>query len=171
MLVEVGRTPHGLAGVVDDEVEAIARGQQLAAERLDARRVAQVESEDLEAIAPLGEVRLLRVARRGVAREARRDDELRAGAQQLEAGLIADLHAPAGEQRDAAAQVGELGALGEVDLRARRAQLIVEVMDRVVLLADVAVNDFPHPTVLLAPVLLAVGAGGGEGGGGKTSAS
>ena len=40
-----------------------AGGEQLAAERLDARRVAQVEAEDLEAVAPLGEVRLLRVAR------------------------------------------------------------------------------------------------------------
>jgi hypothetical protein len=38
---------------------------------------------------------------------------VRAGAQQLEAGLVADLHAAAGEQRHAPAQVGELGALGE----------------------------------------------------------
>ena len=59
--------------------------------------------------APLGEVGLRGVAAGGVARKARRDDEMRAGAQQLEPGLIADLHAPAGEQRDAAAQIGELG--------------------------------------------------------------
>ncbi len=62
------------------------------------------------------------------------------GAQQLDAGLVADLHAPAGEQRHAAAQIRALGALGEVELRARRAELVVEMMEPgVVLLADVAV--------------------------------
>ena len=112
-----------------------------AAERLDARRVPQVEAEDLQPIAPTRAKSGSRgVARRRIARKARRDDEVRAGAQQLEPGLVADLHAPAGEQRDAAAQVGQLGALREVQLGARRAQLIVEVVDdRVVLLADVAV--------------------------------
>jgi len=48
--VEVGRTPHGLTCVVDDEVEACARGQELAAERFDTRRVTKVEAEDLEAV-------------------------------------------------------------------------------------------------------------------------
>ncbi len=78
------------------------------AERLDARRVAQVEAEDLEPVAPLLEVGLRGVAGRRVAREARRDDQLRAGAQQLDPRLVADLDAPAGEQRDAAAEVGGL---------------------------------------------------------------
>ena len=116
--VEVGRTAHRLAGVVDDEVEPVARGQQLAAERLDARRVPQVESEDLEPVAPVAEVGLGGVARGGVAGKARGDDEVRARAQQLEPGLVADLDPPAGEQRHAAAQVGQLGALGEVELGA-----------------------------------------------------
>ena len=116
MLVEVRRAAHGLAGVVDDEVEPVAGRQQVPAERLDARRVAQVEPEDLEPVAPVGEVGLGGVARGRVAREAGGDDQLRAGAQQLEAGLVADLHPPAGEQRDAPAQVGQLGALGEVEL-------------------------------------------------------
>ena len=90
--------------------------------------------------APLAEVRFLRVARGGIAREAGGDDQLRAGAQQLQAGLVADLDPAAGEQRDAAAQVGQFGALGEIELRAGRAQLVVEVVDlRVLLLADVAV--------------------------------
>ena len=35
---------------------------ELAAERLDARRVAQIQAVNLEPIGPLGEVRLLRVA-------------------------------------------------------------------------------------------------------------
>ena len=93
--------------------------EQVRAERLDARRVPQVEPEDLEPVAPLVEVRLLRVARRRVAREARRHDQLRAGAQQLDPGLVADLHAAAGEQRHAAAEVGRLGPLGEVEVAAR----------------------------------------------------
>ena len=144
--VEVGRTAHGLAGVVDDEVEPRPRGQQLAAERLDARRVTQVETEHLEAVAPLGEVGLLGVAAGGVAGEARGDDEVRAGAQQLQPGLVADLHAAAGEQRHASAQVGQLGALAEVELRARRAQLVVEMVDDgVLLLADVAVQRLDRP--------------------------
>ena len=141
--VEVGRTPHGLTGVVDDEVEAAARRQQLMAERLDARRVSQIESEDLEAIAPLLEVWLPRVAGRRVARKARGHDQVRAAAQQLQARLVANLDASAGQQRDAPAEIRQLGALAEVQLRARGTELIVEVMNlRVLLLADIAMLQF-----------------------------
>ena len=113
---------------------------QVRAERFDARRVAQVEPEDLEPVAPLVEVGLLRVAVRGIAREAGGDDQLRARPQQLDPRLVPDLHAPAGEQRDAARQVGGLRALGVVEVGARRAELVVERMDVAVeLLADVAV--------------------------------
>ena len=143
--VELRRPAHGLAGVVDDEVEPVAGRAQVRAKRLDARRVAQVEAEDLQPVAPLVEVRLLRVAVRRVARESRRDDQLRARAQQLDPRLVADLHAPAGEQRDAARQVGGLRALAVVEVGARRAQLVVERMDvAVVLLADVAVLRLDH---------------------------
>ena len=110
------------------------------AERLDARRVAQVEPVDLEPVAPVGEVRLLGVAGRRVAREARRHDQVRAGAQQLDPGLVADLHPPAGQHRHAALEVGGLRPLREVERGARRAQLVVEVVQLAVgLLADVAV--------------------------------
>ena len=102
--VEVGWTPDGLTGVVDDEVEALARGDEVAAERLHGGRVAQVEPEDFEPVTPVAEVGLLRVARRGVPREPCGDDEVRAGAEELQAGLVADLDAAAGEQRDTAAQ-------------------------------------------------------------------
>ena len=68
--VELRRPPHGLAGVVDDEVEPVARGEQVAAERLDARRVPQIEPEDLEPVAPVAEVGLLRVARGGSCAES-----------------------------------------------------------------------------------------------------
>ena len=53
----------------------------MVAEVLDTRRVAQVEPEDLQPVAPLREVRLLRVALRGIPREARRDDQRRARAE------------------------------------------------------------------------------------------
>ena len=102
--------------------------------------MAQIEPEHLEAVAPLLEVGFARVPGRGVARESRGDDQLRTGSQQLDPGLVADLDATAGEQRDAAREVGGLGALGVVELGARRAQLVVEVMDLgVLLLADVTV--------------------------------
>ena len=145
MAVELRGPPDGLAGVVDDEVEALAGRVEVVAERLDARRVPQVEPEDLEPVAPDVEVLLARIPRRGVPREARRDDQLRARPQQLDPGLVADLHAPAGEQRDPAAQVGGLGALAEVELGARRAHLVVERVDLdVELLADVAVLLLEH---------------------------
>ena len=110
------------------------------AEGLDARRVAQIEPEDLEPVAPVVEVGLPGVARGRVAREARRDDQVRACSQQLDPGLVADLHAPAGEQRDATAQVGRLAPLAVVEIAAVAAQLVVERVDlEVALLADVAV--------------------------------
>ncbi len=138
--VELGRPPHRLARVVDDEVEPVAGRAEVSAERLDARRVPEVEPEDLEAVAPVLEVGLRRVARGRVAREARRHDQPGAGPEQLDPGLIADLHAAAREQSDPPAQVRGLRALAEVEGRTGRAELVVEGVDVLVaLLADVAV--------------------------------
>ena len=140
VLVEVGWPADGLAGVVDDEIEPVAGGQQLVAEGFDARRVAEIETEDLEPVAPVGEVRLHGVAGRRVAGESGGDDQPRAGPEELDPRLVADLDPPAGQQRHAAAEVGRLGALGEVELGARRTELVVEVVDvGELLLADVAV--------------------------------
>ena len=89
---------------------------------------------------PVAEIGLCGVARRRVAREARGDDQVRARPEELEPGLVADLDAPARQQRDAAAQVGQFGPRREVEVRARGAELVVEVMDaRIAVLADVAV--------------------------------
>ena len=138
--VELGRATHCLARVVDYEVEPVVCAQQVPAELLDRRRVSQVEAVDLEAVTPLGKVALLRVALGRVTRKSCRHDQPRAGAQQLDAGLVADLHAAAGQQRDAAPQVGRLGSLGEVEVGARRTHLVVEVVNfGEVLLAHVAV--------------------------------
>ena len=101
--------------------------------------VAQIKPEDLEAVSPVGEVGLGGVASGGVPGESGRHDQVRARAQQLDPGLVADLHPPTGQERDPPAQVRRLGALGEVEVAARRAELVVEVMDLGVgLLADVA---------------------------------
>ncbi len=47
------------------------------------------------------------------------DNETGAGSQELDAGLVADLDAAAGEECHAAAQVGAFGALGKVERRTR----------------------------------------------------
>ena len=156
--IELGRPAHRLAGVVDDEVEAVPRLVQVLAEGLDARRVPQVEAEDLEPVAPLAEVGLPRVARGRVAREAGRHDQVGAGTQQLDAGLVADLHAPARQQGDAPREVCGLGALAVVEVAALRAQLVVERVDLdVVALAHVAVlrlDDLAEAGIVLDVLLL-----------------
>ena len=137
--VEVRWPAHGLAGVVDDEVQAVAGIEQLAAERLDARRVTEVETEDLESMSPLGKIGFIRVPHRRIARKTCRDDETRAASKELQPGLVADLDATAGQERDSSPEIGALSAFREVQRRTRWAQLIVEVVDgRVLLLAHVA---------------------------------
>ena len=94
---------------------------------------------DLEAIAPVGEVRLARVASCGVVREARRGHHGGAGPQQLERRLVADLDPRPRDEGHAAVKVGRLEALLVVELRARGAQRVVEGVQRLVLgLAHVA---------------------------------
>jgi hypothetical protein len=129
VLIEVRRAPHRLARVVDDEIQPVARLQQVTAKRLDARRVAQVQPEDLQAMSPLIEIRLGCVAGGGVAREPGGDDELRPGTEELDAGLVAYLHPATSKQRHATVQVRRFGALAKIQPRAGRAELIVKVMD------------------------------------------
>jgi hypothetical protein len=127
--VKLRRASNRLTRVVDDEIEPWKRFQQLPAQRLDAGRVAQIQSEDLESIAPLVEIRFLRVTPRRI-RGKRVVTIKRAPARNsLRPGLIADLHAPAGQQCHAAMQVGQLGALVEIELRTRRTHLIVEMVE------------------------------------------
>src|SRR5258706_15398050 len=104
MLVEIRRPPDSLTRVVDDEVQPLFRRQQLLAERLDARRVAKIEAGDLEAVGPLGEIVLASIAGSRIAGKARGNDDTRAGARDLDAGLIPALHAAACEQCSAASQ-------------------------------------------------------------------
>jgi len=138
--VEGGWTPHRLAGVVDDEVEPLPTVGEVSTERIDTRGVAQVEAEHLEVVAPVGEVRFARVPARAVAGKPSGDDQLRPGAQQLDPRLITDLDATAGEERYAAAKVSDFASLGEVEVAASVAELVVErVHLNEVLFADVTV--------------------------------
>jgi hypothetical protein len=139
MTKEAGRPPHGLARVVQDVVEPRQPFREKPREQLDARCVPQIEAEDLQPLAKLREIRLLRVAARGVDGKARRDDDVRAGTQQFQRRLIADLYARAGDDGVMAREIGSLLALRVVEVPARLAErVVVAVQLRERLLADVA---------------------------------
>ena len=94
---------------------------------------------DEEPVPPALEVRLAGVAGRGVAREAGAGDHRAAGAKQQDGRLVADLHAGAGDQGDAATEVGGGARRALVLVAAGRAELVVEAVDVAVLpLAHVA---------------------------------
>jgi hypothetical protein len=84
---------------------------------------------DREAVTPVGKIIFPGVAGGRVLGKAGRHDQLSATSEQLDARLIADLHTPAREERDPTAQIRQLAPLSIVQLRARRAHLIVEVVD------------------------------------------
>ena len=117
----------------------------MAAKGLNRRGMAEVETKYLQAVSPFCEVRLGGVALRRIAREAGRDDEMRARAEELDACLIPDFDAATREQGDPACEVRELAPLEEIQLRANRAELVVKVMDpRVILFADIAILRFEN---------------------------
>src|SRR5258706_13838017 len=126
VMIEIRRAPHSLAGVVDDEIQSFAGLEQMPAEGFHARSVAQIETKGFESVPPVVEIRFAGIARSGVAREARCDDELRHCPQQLDASLISDLYAPTGEECYSSAQIGQFRSFAEVQLGARRTELIVK---------------------------------------------
>ena len=130
VLIERWRPPDGLARVVDDEIEPVASGEDFPAEGFDTRRVTQIEPIDLESIAPFREILFAGITRSRIARESRGDNERRARTQQLDSRLISDLDASAGKQCDASPQIGQLTSFKPIELRACRAQLIIEMVDR-----------------------------------------
>ena len=138
--VKVRWPPYGLAGVVDNKIQPRILRHYMTAKCLHAGRMAQIQPENFQALAPVLEIRFRRVAHRRVARKPRRHDQPRAGAQQLDARLITDFYTAAREQRHAPAQVRHFTALAPVQFRAGRAKLVVEMMNlRVVLFADIAI--------------------------------
>ena len=67
------------------------------------------------------------------------------GTEQFNAGLVANFHPSAGEQRYSSAQVGQFGALAEIEISALGTKLIVKMVNlRVILFADVAVLGFDN---------------------------
>src|SRR5262249_21928636 len=113
---ESDRAADRLARIVDDEVEPITTAEQVAAEHLHARRVPEIDAVDREPGAPLTEIRLARIASRGVAGKPRGGDDVRAGAEEHDRGLVADLHARSGDQTDAAGEVRRLMPLRPVEV-------------------------------------------------------
>src|SRR5882672_6675307 len=79
MLIKIRGTSHRLTGIVDNEIQPLPSLEQVAAKCFHAGCVAQIEPEDFESIAPLIEIRLAGVTSSGVSREARCNDQLRAG--------------------------------------------------------------------------------------------
>ena len=66
-----------------------------------------------------------------------------AGAQQLDSGLVANLHAAASEQSNSSREVGRFAALVVIEFGTRRTQLIVKEMNQRVLdLAHIAMLFF-----------------------------
>ena len=161
--IEARRPAHGLARVVEDEVEPRERAAEVAGEGLDAGCVAQIEAVHLQAVTPVSEVGLACVASRRVARETRGHDQLRARAQEHDAGLVADLDARSGDQRDATGKVCRLRTLGEVEVTAAAAHRVVEeVQLAIVSLADVAgARLAQHARRLRSELAIDVGAGTG----------
>ena len=80
-------------------------------------------------VQPVGAVRHRGEAAHGVVGEAGGDRGVRAVAQQPQRDVHADLGAAAGEQRAPAGEVGAGVALGVVERRALRAELVVERVD------------------------------------------
>jgi hypothetical protein len=137
--IEARRPAHGLGRVVQEDVETILRLHQVPREQLHAGGVAQVEAVDLEARSPGLEVFLSRVASGGVVGETRGGDDAGPGAQELQGGLEADLHARSRHERDPAVERRGLEALLVVEGRALRAHRVVEEVEPPILgLADVA---------------------------------
>src|SRR5689334_3588821 len=129
MTIEARGPPDGLTRIVNEEVETLFGAIEMPRERFDTRRMAEIDSVDLEAIAEALEVRLARVAKRGVTRKARAHDDPRTRAKKENRRLVADLHARAADECHATAEIRALGALAVVEVAALGAHLVVEEVD------------------------------------------
>src|SRR5882757_5070433 len=117
--------------------------------------MAQIETVDLEVSGESGEIRLLRVSFGRIDRKACGDDDMRAGAQEFEGGLKADLDPGAGDERIVPTETGRLFALGVVEIPARDAQRVVIAMPHCKgFLADVAGALLPVLGALVEAVRL-----------------
>ena len=110
---------------------------------------------DLEPITPGLEVLFAPVALRCIVRKASRHEDVTSRAKQLDRGVVADLHARARHDGDAAREIRALVALLPVELGAARAHLVVEgVHLRERRLAHVALARAPSARALVRSVAL-----------------
>ena len=141
MREECGGPPHGLAGIVQQIIKPRQLLEQAACEVLDTRGVTQIQAMDLQALPELRIVRFEAVAFGGIHRETGGDDDVRAGAQQLQRSLKPDFHARTGDQGIVAGQVRGLLALGVVEIPALPAHgVVIAVGQGEGLFADIAVQ-------------------------------
>ena len=117
--IELGRPPNRLARVVDDEVEAVAGRVQMRGRMPRRSACGAGRARRSPAGHPTPRSRPPARNGRSIARETGRDDQMSARPQQLDPGLIADLHPAAGEQCDAARRSAFSVRLREVELAAR----------------------------------------------------
>ena len=136
--VGTGSAAHRLGGVVDQDVQRTLRGHGVR-EGDDLSRIAQVDTHDAEPVQPVGAIGHRGEAAHGVIGKAGSDGRVGAVAEQSQRDVHADLGAAAGEQGAPTCEVGSGVALGAVERRTLRAELVVERVDHgVVVLADVA---------------------------------
>ena len=91
--------------------------------------VTEVDAVDMHAVLPLGEVRLGGEPQRGVVGEPSGDDCARATPEKLQGDGKPNLHPATRDKGNAAGEVRVCAALGEVEVTAAHAHLVVEVVE------------------------------------------
>eukprot|EP00962_Isochrysis_galbana_P024044 scaffold7344_cov127-Isochrysis_galbana.AAC.5 len=139
------------SGAISASISHVAElGAHVLAQTLDGGHVTKVDAIHVQPLRPLDEVWERGKALGGIHRKPRRREHSRATPEQLEGGAEADFDACAGEEDDAAVQVGSLRALGPIQCGARRAELSVEVVQ----LARWCTSRMPAIAALMCPELL-----------------
>ena len=139
LLIIRGWAVDGLAGVVDEDVEAREGAGEVCRKLLDSGNVPEIEGVDPEALAPGGKVRLLGEAEKGILREASGDKDQGPSAEQLEGAVKPDLDTATSDQGDLAGEISSLGALQEIEVSTLEAEQVVELVHQVVrALANIA---------------------------------
>src|SRR5687768_14765985 len=116
MRIKIRRATHRLTRIVNDKIQAWPSSHQVPAKSFDARCVAKIQSENLQAITPFCKVRFGCITFGGVTRKTSRDNERCSGAQQFDPRLVADFHTTSGEQRNAPTQISCLTSFAVVQL-------------------------------------------------------
>ena len=125
-----GRPTNGLASVVDDDVQSMVALAHEVTPPLEHSQVPKVEAVDVQPCAPNVRVAFRGESSRGVSDETGRGDHHGSAPQQLQGDAVADFDARARDDAHHAFHVRPLLAFAPVELRARRAQIGVEEVQR-----------------------------------------